>query len=106
NLDADGDGQSNTNELRAGTDPLDPNSVFRFLSITKTNGRDIRLDWTAVGGRSYVIQSATGLNLGQTQVFQDVSTLQVPGTNAIVTNLVLPGAATNRAGFYRLRLGP
>jgi hypothetical protein len=51
-FDADGDGQSNSNESRAGTDPLDPNSLFRAVAVTPINSTDLRLDWTTVAGYS------------------------------------------------------
>lgn len=49
-LDADGDGASNAAEMAAGTDPLDPNSSFKLVGVVRTNGADIRVDWTTEGG--------------------------------------------------------
>lgn len=102
--DADGDGQSNGAEARAGTDPLDPRSTFQTLGVVKTNGNSIRVDWTTVGGHSYVVQTNGLLGSG---TFYDLSPpIVVPGTAEDTTNYVHLNGATNPATFYRVRLGP
>lgn len=104
NYDADGDGQSNGAELLAGTDPLDPLSVFEMTGVVQTNGNSIRVDWTTVGGHSYVVQTNGDLGSG---TFNDLSLpIVVPGTAAGTTNYVDPGGATDGTKFYRVRLGP
>jgi hypothetical protein len=104
NYDADGDGQSNGAELLAGTDPLDPSSVFEITSVLQTNGNNIRVDWTTVGGHSYVVQTIGNLGSG---TFQDLSLpIVVPGTVAGTTNYVHTNGATDNTKFYRVRLGP
>ena len=104
NYDADGDGQSNAAEALAGTDPLNPSSAFQMTSVMKTNGNSIRVDWTTVGGRSYVVQANDKLGTG---TFHDLSQpIFVSGTVEGVTNYVHTNGATNSPGFYRVRLGP
>ncbi len=104
--DPDGDGQNNLAEYRAGTDPQSAASGFRLLSA-KVSGQNVRLDWTVVGGKSYVVQIATNGTGGLTNRFTDLSGLiSVPGTGEGTTNYVRVGGATNRGAYYRVRLGP
>jgi hypothetical protein len=101
NEDADGDGMSNANEMLAGTDPLDPTSVFQMLGATVSN-RSVWVTWTTVGGHSYVVQSNSNLNSGS---FHDFSPLiSVPGTNPGTMSYPCTPNLTNNAGFYRVRL--
>jgi hypothetical protein len=58
-IDSDGDGIPNGSEYAAGTDPLDPASRFHVSSQTLESG--IRLDWSSVPGRSYIIGESTDL---------------------------------------------
>ena len=55
-LDLDGDGASNANEFLAGTNPNNAASVFRITAL-QPEGGDLRLTWTTVGGRSYLVQT-------------------------------------------------
>jgi hypothetical protein len=104
NYDADGDGQSNAAEALAGTDPLNPSSAFQMTSVAKTNGNSIRVDWTTVGGHSYVVQANNKLGTG---AFHDLSQpIFVSGTVEGATNYVHTNGATNSPEFYRVRLGP
>jgi T5SS/PEP-CTERM-associated repeat protein len=104
--DPDHDGQSNLAECRTGTDPRSDASVFRLLSAT-ISGQNVRLDWTVVGGRSYVVQIATNGTGGITNRFADLSGLiSVGGTGEGTTNYVHVSSATNRGAYYRVRLGP
>lgn len=103
-LDADGDGGSNAAEALAGTDPLNPSSMFLVTELAKTNGNGIRVSWTTVGGHSYVVQT-NGTARGGT--FRDLSLpITVPGTTEGTTNYVHTNGAINGALFYRVRLGP
>jgi hypothetical protein len=103
-LDADGDGVSNAAEIAAGTDPLNPNSVFQLKNVTRTNGTSLRLDWTTVGGHSYVVQTNGNLGGG---IFHDLSpVIVVPGTGEAATNYTHTNGAAAGSRFYRVRLGP
>ena len=102
--DADGDGQSNAAEALAGTDPLNPASTFQMTGVVKTNGNSIRVDWTTVGGHSYVVQTNGNLVPG---TFHDLTLpIVVPGTAEAATNYVHTNGAANGTRFYRVRLGP
>jgi ethanolamine utilization microcompartment shell protein EutS len=103
-LDADGDGMLNWQEAAAGTDPLNPASVFVITGVVQTNRSDIRVDWTTVGGHSYVVQTNSGAS-GAT--FHDLTgAISVGSSTEGTTNYVQVGAATNAARYYRVRLGP
>jgi hypothetical protein len=107
-LDADGDGASNLNELRAGTKPNDPASVFRIITLEPEAG-SVRITWSTAGGKSYRLQTNTpGADGGLTGNFADFSPLiTVPGTGEATTNFVDAGVITNAGDrFYRVRLGP
>lgn len=104
NLDADDDGQSNAGETLAGTDPLNPSSIFQMTSVVKTDGNSIRVDWTSVGGHSYVVQTNGDMTSG---TFHDLSLpIVVPGTNEGTANYVHTNGAADATKFYRVRLGP
>jgi hypothetical protein len=107
NLDADGDGESNAAEAQAGTDPLDPTSVFQLTNVNAA-GRDVQLTWASVGGHSYVVQMATRVASGQPSGFVDVSpAVPASGPGPGTTSWVHTGALNNHAmAFYRVRLGP
>jgi hypothetical protein len=102
-LDLDGDRTSNAAEFSAGTDPTNPASVFGLLSIEpETNG--VRLTWSAVGGKTYRVQT-NGTLSGE---FTDgVAVVTASGVGEFITNVLSPDAITNvPARYYRLRLGP
>ena len=103
-FDADGDGQSNAAEALAGTDPLNPSSTFQMTGVVKTNGNSIRMDWTTVGGHSYVVQTNGNLGSGD---YHDLSLpIFVPGTSEGTTNYIHTNGVTPGTRFYRVRLGP
>ncbi|HSU53760.1 MAG TPA: hypothetical protein VLT36_06850, partial [Candidatus Dormibacteraeota bacterium] len=101
--DNDGDGMSNLQEYLAGTNPTNSASSFRITSAVRT-GNDIRLNWKAVGGKSYVLQKSGSPTGG----FTDLSpVITIPGAAETVTNFLHAGAATNWPPcYYRVRLGP
>ncbi|HLX95173.1 MAG TPA: hypothetical protein VKU37_05460 [Verrucomicrobiae bacterium] len=101
--DPDHDGMNNLQEYLAGTNPTNAASRLAITSLVFTNS-NVRVNWSAVGGRSYVVQ--TNVVLGNS--FADASpVITVPGTNGTVTNYLDPGVATNsQTHFYRIRLGP
>ncbi len=101
-LDLDGDGASNLNEFLSGTKPSDPASVFRITALQPSGG-DLRVTWTTVGGKSYVVQTNGDVSNG----FTDFSPLiAVPGAGESVTNYLDASGATNGHRYYRVRLEP
>jgi hypothetical protein len=102
--DPDHDGMNNLAEYLAGTDPLDPESNFRITAVAVVNKTNLRVDWTTVGGHSYVVQTNPVLSTG---TFHDLSpVIPVPGQNPGTASYVHIGGATNHTDFYRVRLGP
>ena len=101
--DNDGDGMGNLQEYLAGTNPNNAASRFAVTSLALTNGH-VRVSWSAVGGKSYVVQTNSVIGAG----FADASpVITVPGMSETVTNYLDPGfAAKNQARYYRVRLGP
>jgi hypothetical protein len=81
-------------------------SYFTVVSVT-AQGNDINIAWTTVGGRSNVVQVASGSG-GYSGVFTDSSpVIAIPGASLGTTNYIDPGALTNASSrFYRVRLVP
>jgi hypothetical protein len=101
--DPDHDGVSNLQEYLSGTNPTNAASRFTITSLALTNG-NVRVRWSAVGGRHYVLQTNSALGTA----FSDASpVIAIPGTVEMVTNYLDPGAATNsKTHFYRVRIAP
>ena len=81
NVDADGDGISNTNEFLAGTNPTNALSALRITSVVRQANTNIVVTWNAVGGKSYVVQTnAPPANGSYTNNFSDLDSRdQCPG---------------------------
>ena len=97
NADPDRDGLSNSAEFRAGTDPNDANSAFRFTEIAPIQG-GIRLEWQSASYKTYALQRSTN----PSGSYLDIQT----GIAATApTNLWLDATALGPGPFYyRLRL--
>lgn len=93
--DADGDGQSNRDEYRAGTDPRNAASVFR-LNLTRDATAGWILRFIAQPDRSYTVQSSDVLGSGWTRLQETA-----PGSQREVV-IPLPLDAAQR--FYRVIL--
>ncbi|MFN7141662.1 MAG: hypothetical protein ACK4UN_20255, partial [Limisphaerales bacterium] len=77
-----------------------------LLSVTQTN-TNVVLNWAAVGGRSYVIQSAIQLSDSSQAGFVDVSPIIVmPGTNEGPASFTHIGGASANGRFYRIQTLP
>jgi uncharacterized protein (DUF1800 family) len=61
--DEDGDGVSNADECRAGTNPWDPGSLLAVCEMTSTGGVPA-LGWYSQPGKAYRVLSTTDLALG------------------------------------------
>lgn len=58
--DVDGDGAPNSDELIAGTDPLEGTNFLSFLSISRQSGQVV-LEWNSVTGRVYSLIGKSNL---------------------------------------------
>ena len=97
----DGDGMTNAQEFRAGTNPRDPLSVFR-LAPPATVGADKTLSLANFSGRTYRIDFAD--SLGSPTPWRILAD-QIPGTGSAIT-ITDPGAAALPQRFYRAVVEP
>ena len=88
--DPDGDGRSNLQEYFAGTDPTNSASNLHITSIAP-EGNDIRVAWTTVGGKAYLLQASSD----SWNSFLDLATIFVGGDGESTTNYLDVGGATN-----------
>jgi hypothetical protein len=75
---------------------------YRIAEIL-VEGNDIKISWETAGGRRDVLQAASSLTAG----FSDVGfTNTIPGVGVVTTNVVESGGATSSNRFYRIRFVP
>jgi uncharacterized repeat protein (TIGR01451 family) len=98
--DADGDGLTNWQEFRAGTNPRDAASVLRVVSVEPA-GDTIRVRFTTSAGRRYQLEGIDDL----VQPVWTATGAPLIGTG-IVLEATIAGGAVPPARFYRVRLLP
>ncbi len=72
--DADGDGVSNLDESRAGTNPFDANS-YPWLQLQTVSGQSFQLNWSSQGGKRYELLATDDLAQG---TWSAISTNLIP----------------------------
>lgn len=99
--DFDGDGTSNLEEYRAGTNPERAQSLFAITAIRR-NGNDIVVGFNAVASKRYRVQASTNLT--------DGFPIIIATTGQIASDVPLevtdPGAALEAPLFYRVTVLP
>lgn len=115
NADDDGDGQSNSAEYFANTNPTNAASVLAITGmVCQTNGH-VQLTWPSVGGTRYRVQFNNNRPpLGLQGVFNDIprpltvemntNAPDTSGTQMFVDDQTLTGPATNNARYYRIKV--
>jgi hypothetical protein len=97
--DSDADGQNNLAEYSAGTDPADPSSVFRILSILRhPTGTQLTLTWSSVAGRTYQVRRSNSLQADWQPAGSIVAT--GPTTSLVLTGIHVPAGSH----FYRIEV--
>ena len=98
NADSDGDGQKNSAEAAAGTDPMQAGSAIKITSVT-ADGTGVHLTFRTEQGKRYQLQTATTLS---NPTWTDLGTALAPDGSGSLT------ATNNAAGaknlFYRVRV--
>ena len=96
--DPDGDGLSNLEEFKAGTNPNDFQSQFRFVRIAPQGGGGVLVEWSSVMNRSYSVLRSTDL-LTSFQVLS-ANRPATPPTNSFLDATAAPPGKF----FYVIRL--
>ena len=91
--DEDNDGQTNADELIAGTDPLNPNSRFAIETIIATP-TGFTLTWTPVLGKTYTVEACEDLSIGDW--------LPIPNATGLTTGSYTDSSGLPSKRFYRL----
>jgi len=106
NADADGDGLSNKQEYLAGTYASDPEDGFRLSIVEKTPEGPV-LEFLAIRGRTYSLQSSANLQGWTTQPFKVVGTdTGVSSFRAADTRVlrIIGLVGADAAGFFNLKV--
>jgi hypothetical protein len=94
-VDADGDGLSNYQEYKLGTNPLDASDNLRLQVASQ--GNSVKLRFHTASGKNYQIEGCADLGGGTWTLIQ----ANVPGTGA---DAELPASGSERYFYYRVRL--
>jgi hypothetical protein len=106
--DPDGDGMTNLQEFKAGTDPTNSASFFGIISVAGVSN-DARVTWNSVTNRAYDIWATLPTaNGGYTNSFgpSPLNPFPIAGTPSNVFWLDFGGATNTPTRFYRVRVVP
>ncbi|MEY2439078.1 MAG: serine protease, partial [Verrucomicrobiota bacterium] len=94
-LDTDGDGMTNLQEYKAGTDPRSNTSVLQIRSVEKSGG-DIVVTFPSVLGKAYTIEQSSNLDGPWYPLTENLS-----GTGGLLSISDVEAADENQRRFYR-----
>lgn len=98
--DTDEDGQSDSQEVLAGSDPLDPNDFFQLIPPASSSSTNLVLQWNARSGVFYSIEAATNSLNGEYEFMVLESNINVLADGPISTNFPFGADTLN---VYRVR---
>lgn len=98
NDDPDGDGMTNLEEQKAGTDPNDFASQFAFIHITTAPAGGLTIEWSSVADRVYTVLRSTTVLGGYAPIVSGVAA--TPPSNTYTDE----SASESGPYFYRLQL--
>ena len=93
--DADGDGKSNADEAKAGTDPWSPTDIIKVTDLTLVGG-NLEVRWPSIIGKRYKVQSNT--DLSNAAGWSDATGFLDGSGAPIIQSFPATGAGT----FYRI----
>jgi Tol biopolymer transport system component len=99
--DFDGDGSTDLDEFRAGTDPTNQGSVLRAMTLTPWAGGATTVLWPAVPGRAYQVQWKDDLSQGSWQTLPGAVTI-----SGSTGSMVDTAASAQSKRFYRVVVLP
>ncbi len=95
--DTDGDGQNDGQEVIAGTTPSDAGSVFALKKIENLPDGFVKLQWSSVAGRTYVVEVSQNLADGP---WTEACPVITAVTDLTSTTIAKPPSASR--AFYRI----
>lgn len=99
NADADGDLMTDVHEGLAGTDPKDPKSNLRVISVLP-GATSVEITWSSVAGKKYVLEYSPALAKGS---WQTIATCDSAGATTSYSDTD-SGRRQAATGYYRIRL--
>lgn len=97
NGDDDGDGSSNGDEFKAGTNPKDSASLFAFVTTARHPEGGILVEWSSVEGKTYILERSEDLLTGYAPI---ASNLQ----DTAPKNSYVDDTVADSNYFYRMRI--
>ena len=98
-VDTDGDGNSDGDEITAGTNALDPQSNFKIVATQRSPNGSFVLSWPSVAGISYRVLRSTTPDFASFDVL--AVGIEPAITPATYTDSTLPPGTP--AAFYRVQ---